>query len=248
MAASSTTQQDRFSLLFEEWMQQQKQDLQELLLGLTQEPKNESRLRELISKALDHFKTYTNTRCIYAKENAFAFFSPKWCTSFEASYLWISGCRPTMAIRLVYALVGSELESQLEEFLRGVRRGNIAELSAAQLVAVNSLHGRTVMEEDKLSRKMTSLQEDMADNPKKEGGGGGSGGGEREDMVGKKVESLAGLLEAADKLRVGTMRELVEEILTPLQAVELLVATKQIHLRMHEWGRNWDLSQGSSTG
>ncbi|KAK1258007.1 hypothetical protein QJS04_geneDACA012716 [Acorus gramineus] len=224
MAASSTTQQDRFGLLFEEWIQQQKQDLQELLLGLTQEPKNESRLRELMSKALDHFKTYTNKRCIYAKENAFAFFSPKWCTSFEASYLWISGCRPTMAIRLVYALVGSGLESQLEEFLRGVRRGNIAELSAAQLVAVNSLHGRTVMEEDKLSRKMTSLQEDMADNPlvqfaqgrKKEGGGGG---GEREDMVGKKVESLAGLLEEADKLRVGTMRALVEEILTPLQAV-----------------------------
>jgi hypothetical protein len=48
---------------------------------------------------------------------------------------------------------------------------------------------------------------------------------------------LARLLEEADGLRLATARELVMDILTPRQAVETLVAAKQLHLSVRDWSR-----------
>lgn len=51
------------------------------------------------------------------------------------------------------------------------------------------------------------------------------------------VLPLASILAEADKLRLNILKELLIEILTPLQAVDLLVASKKLHLSIHEWGK-----------
>lgn len=57
---------------------------------------------------------------------------------------------------------------------------------------------------------------------------------------------LAGIMADADRLRLSTFKELMS-ILTPLQAVDLLIATKKLHLSMHEWGKTRDRHLGRST-
>lgn len=56
---------------------------------------------------------------------------------------------------------------------------------------------------------------------------------------------LAGILEEADKLRLDTLKELMD-ILTPLQGVDFLVATKKLHLSIHEWGKRRDRQHGKN--
>ncbi|KAF7121040.1 hypothetical protein RHSIM_Rhsim13G0189400 [Rhododendron simsii] len=83
----------------------------------------------------------------------------------ENSLLWIAGCRPSIFIRLVYALCGADFKAQLTEFLRGARTGQLRELSAGQLALVNGLQMRTVKEEEKLTSQLATLQEEIADQP-----------------------------------------------------------------------------------
>ncbi|KAL3834287.1 hypothetical protein ACJIZ3_009023 [Penstemon smallii] len=51
--------------------------------------------------------------------------------------------------------------------------------------------------------------------------------------------SLARIMFDADNLRLGTLKDLIA-ILTPLQTINFLVATKKLHLSMHEWGKRSD--------
>ncbi|KAF9587710.1 hypothetical protein IFM89_004687 [Coptis chinensis] len=54
---------------------------------------------------------------------------------------------------------------------------------------------------------------------------------------------LASILEEADKLRLKTLREIIN-ILTPLQATDFLMATMKLHLSVHEWGKRRDHKHG----
>lgn len=248
----------RFRSCFDEWVREQESDLNELL-GAMQSERRESdaHLRELVEKSMSHYKEYSEKRRALAREDGPTFFCPPWCTAFENSFLWLGGCRPTLFIRLLYALSGYELEAHLDDILASggfsasFRRGLVG-LSAAQLATVNDLHCRTLKEEDRLSAKMATLQEDVADKPllpiatererRRAEVAEGSGGHEVvEAAMNEYAVKLAGMVEEADELRVATLRTLVTEILTPLQAVELLVAAKQLHLSVHQWGQRRDL-------
>lgn len=54
---------------------------------------------------------------------------------------------------------------------------------------------------------------------------------------------LYGVLIEADKLRLNVLKGIID-ILTPLQAVELLVASKKLHLSLHEWAKRRDIQMG----
>ncbi|XP_047053885.1 protein DOG1-like 3 [Lolium rigidum] len=56
---------------------------------------------------------------------------------------------------------------------------------------------------------------------------------------------LAKLLEEADELRLSTARALATQILTPRQAVEMLVAGKQLHLSVRDWSRRQEREQNA---
>ncbi|KAF6151636.1 hypothetical protein GIB67_003723 [Kingdonia uniflora] len=158
-----------------------------------------------------------------------------WCSSFENSFLWIAGTRPSSTIQLVYTLCGSELEAHLSDFLQGVRKGNLGELSARQLNWVNDLHCKIVREEDKISRRLENLQEEVGEEPLELEQIGESNGhvyqGLNEYML-----ALASIMEDADELRLKSLKELMS-ILSPLQGVNFMVASKKLYLSMHEWGK-----------
>lgn len=96
------------------------------------------------------------------------------------------------------------------------------------------------------------MQEEIADEPlamiAKSAGRVGEWSQELERAVRAHSKSLAEVLADADKLRLETLKEMMA-ILTPLQAVELLIATKKLHISMHCWGitRQCVLGQQTST-
>lgn len=114
---------------------------------------------------------------------------------------------------MIYGLCGLENESHLAEFLRGSRTGNLGELSREQIKEVDKSQREVIRKEDDLSFLMASLQEDMVDQPFAAVG--------REWMVDFHLsrdvekeldahgEKLASILEEADKLRLNTVKEII---------------------------------------
>lgn len=144
-------------------------------------------------------------------------------------------------------------------------------LSARQLGLVDELHGHTLREEGRLTAKMATVQEDVADRPLLSAArvhrkitsssaaaaaayaASSSSWGNDGDVaaaIKSCAEEMAGLLVEADRLRVATARALLTEILGPKQAVELLVAAKQLHLSIHKSSkqRDTDLCCGGGGG
>lgn len=144
--------------------------------------------------------------------------------------------RPTLAIRLVYSVsggTGGDANSSSSII-------DLGAISALQPRSINELHMKTVRMEEKLSSRMASMQEEIADDLlaliAKRIGRIGEVSESMERVMKGHALSLARVLTEADELRLATLRELVEEILTPLQAVELLVNMKKLHLSIHELG------------
>ncbi|KAI3919350.1 hypothetical protein MKX01_038820 [Papaver californicum] len=238
----------RFHECYQNWMIQQQEDLDELLRVYNQKPNEEEKLISVIDKVIEHKQEYNNKRSQLAIVDAPSFISPSWCPSIERSYLWLGGCRPSLGIRLVYWLCGSELESQLGEYLEGVRIGNVGELSADQLNLVSELQLRAIREEEGLSKKMASFQEDVADNPLTELANNSDdpstvSNGQVEQALDSHAKNLASILVESDNLRLNTLKELLG-ILTPLQAVDYLIASTKLHIRVHQWGLRRDERHG----
>ncbi|KAK9153055.1 hypothetical protein Sjap_000535 [Stephania japonica] len=123
----------------------------------------QQRFQALIAMSLNHFEEYAKKRRQLARTGTPSFlFSPTWTSSFENSHNRIACCRPPIYIRLLYCLCGSGLESQLSDFLRGVRRGNLGDLSVWQLQRINELHGKIISAEEKTTSELASLQESLA--------------------------------------------------------------------------------------
>ncbi|KAM0938585.1 putative transcription factor TGA like domain-containing protein [Dioscorea sansibarensis] len=269
MASSSsttttTTNQDPARARFEEWLARQEADLQELIHATTSPHRDDAELRALVSKALHHFGEYIQKRRAVAKDEATELFCPPWCSSFEKSSFWLGGCRPSMAIRLLYCVAGAEIQAHLNQVLAGASTPitGMAALSPLQLHMVNELQVKIIQAEDKLSSKMASLQEDMVDKPlfqlvRERGVGSGGGGGgvgiqngnvDVEKAMSKHVEEMGEIVEEADRMRLATLNELVMGILTAAQAAEFLVAVEQLHLTIHQWGGLRDLQRAYRRG
>ncbi|XP_073301014.1 protein DOG1-like 3 [Primulina huaijiensis] len=239
------------SSCFRQWMDLQQEDLLELQQALDLNADGGDHhtveLKHLAEKNVMHFQEYATMRHSLAREDVSSYFSPSWCSSLEGSMLWVGGCRPSIFIRLVYALSGREFELNLREYLQGRRINGGLDLSASQIRSINSLHLKTVSVEDKLSSELASLQEDMADQPiasmAQESYADGVPNREVNGALNKHDESMLNLLEEADNLRLSTMKEVIS-ILTPSQAVVFLAAGKKLHLCLHEWGRMRDHEHG----
>ncbi|KAL2244768.1 UNVERIFIED_CONTAM: Protein DELAY OF GERMINATION 1 [Sesamum indicum] len=228
-------------------MSLQEQDLSELLQSLrlnnADGDDHTAELSQLVEKNIRHFQEYLCRRVSLAREDVYPYFSPTWCTSLEGSMLWAGGCRPSIFIRLVYALSGKEISSRLDEYLHGNRTGGLGELSPSQINSINSLQLKTIREEEKLSSKLASMQEEMADQPiaiiAKELAAHSEASTEAEEALKSLAVSMTSMLEEADNLRLNTLKELMS-ILTPVQAVDFLATGRKLHLCIHAWGRRRD--------
>ncbi|KAI3804853.1 hypothetical protein L1987_26701 [Smallanthus sonchifolius] len=239
----------QFQSCYQNWMSQQRLDLDELLQAHTNFPTDLDYLQLIIDKAINHFENYHTSRTQLAKHDGPSFMAPTWGTTFENSSLWIGGCRPTLIIRLVYVLCGSRINTHLVEFLDGVKRGNLGDISSSQLTSIDALHAKTIKEEDKLTSILATLQERVADEPLtllayncRKVGESSQG-----EVVDKAMDVHAAdmykVLLEADKLRLDILKRMID-ILTPLQAIELLVASKKLHLSLHEWSKRRDIQMG----
>lgn len=243
----STGEKDQFSNCHSNWVTQQKNDLKELLQVLNEEAQDEAKLRHLAETNMKHFEEYCDNRAILAHVNAPIFFSPTYCSTYENSYSWLAGFRPTLSIRLVYTICGAELESHLDEYLQGDIQDGLGNLSAMQLTLINELQCRTIEHEEKLSNQMASLQENMADNPLALMAYISKAPFEFDRDADTAIDTsslaLATILEESDELRVNTLKDMIK-ILTPLQTVDFLVASKKLHLSIHEGGKRRDHQHG----
>lgn len=248
---------------FQEWMKLQQQDLLELLHNSSissssssstsnTSASSDSNLKQLIEKSIKHFQDYMDTRRHLACSDVTAYLAPTWCTTLESSMLWISGCRPSSFIRLLYAMSGKEFESHLSNYLQGNRSRHLSGLLSVQLNSVDDLQRKTIRQEDQLSKKLASLQEEIADQPfaiiAHEVGNLGEMCHEAEEALDRHAKCLMNVVEQADKLRMETLKELVMNILGPLQAVDFLIASKKLHLCINAWGKTRDHQHGRNKG
>ncbi|XP_062206928.1 protein DOG1-like 3 [Phragmites australis] len=273
--------QARYVACYRQWIAGQEAGLGELVAASANAAAGratDAELRAVVERCMLGYQDYVTGRRALSREVGTAFFAPPWCTAFENSVLWLGGCRPSMSIRLLYSLSGEGLETHLEEFISGrisMPGGTgLLGITAGQLALINDLHHRTLRQEDALSERLATLQEDIADRPllpivrarERERAMAmaqlGAAGAGCNDVVGRlglagpggvdaevdaALESykvgLARLLNEADGLRMATTRALATEILTPPQAVEMLMAAKQLHLSVRDWSRRGEGGQ-----
>ncbi|KAG7532552.1 Transcription factor TGA like domain [Arabidopsis thaliana x Arabidopsis arenosa] len=242
---------------YHEWMSLQSQRINEVKQLLVQrrshrDDENDKKLRELTGKILGDFKDYAGKRADLAHRCSSNYYAPTWNTRLENALIWMGGCRPSSFFRLIYALCGSQTEIRVTQFLRNIDGyessgggggASLSDLSAEQLAKINVLHVKIIDEEEKMTKKVSSLQEDAADIPIATVAYEMENIGEPNMVVDqafdKQEEAMAGLLAEADNLRVDTLAKIVE-ILSPVQAADFLLAGKKLHLSMHEWGTTRD--------
>ncbi|KAK4420425.1 protein DOG1-like 3 [Sesamum alatum] len=243
----ATFNHENFQSFSAEWLAQQQQDLKELLDELsTNSESNNEKLKLLSEKNIKRFEDYYERRALMAQQDAPSLLSPVWCTPFENAFFWIGGSRPSLYVRIIYLVCGTEVDgSQLTELFQSKRKGNLLEISAQQIDIIDTLHCKTIREEQKMSARMASLQEEIADDPVALMGQqvGESSLQDLDHAMDTHYRSLASILTDADQLRLSTLKELIG-LLTPLQAVELLFAIKKLYLSMHEWGKREDHQLG----
>ncbi|CAN1810358.1 Protein DOG1-like 3 [Linum perenne] len=253
-SSSSSCPRNQSTRCFLEWMNIQQLDLAELLQALALEqhphpdphphPQMGPTLSELAQKTVDHFQDYAERRAKLAQnDDVSCFFAPSWNSPLENSLLWLAGCRPSMFIRMLYALCGSQLDQSIaavDTELCMTAAGNLGGLSWGQMNVVNELHMRTMREEERLTSRLASLQEDVADNPICEFIATAGNNGEANQTVNKAFEehdkAMVNILKEADRLRLSTLKEVIS-VLTPIQAVDYLATGKKLHFNVHEWGK-----------
>ncbi|CAA7014144.1 unnamed protein product [Microthlaspi erraticum] len=240
---------------YHEWMNLQSERIPELKQALAHRRTHENadadadddKLRELTQKIIGDFKNYAGKRADLSHRCSSNYYAPSWNTPLENALIWMGGCRPSSFFRLVYALCGSQTEIRVTQFLRnvdgydssGTGGASLSDLTAEQLAKINVLHVKIIDEEEKMTKKVSSLQEDAADIPIATVAYAEEHVGEPnravDQALDKQEEAMANLLAEADKLRVDTLAKIVE-ILTPIQGADFLLAGKKLHLSMHEWG------------
>ncbi|KFK28541.1 hypothetical protein AALP_AA7G010100 [Arabis alpina] len=229
-----------------EWMSLQAKHIANLKEALVSQRSNENdhKLEELVRVIINDFQKYAEKRLKLSHRSCSSYFAPSWNSSLENSLLWMGGCRPSSFIRVIYALCGSQVETQIFQYLHKIDGnkkddGLMSELTATQLAKINELHMKVIKKEDKISKKSANMQEDVADMPIAVTAYTKDlveAGVVVEDALDKYEEGMAVLMAEADKLRVETLRKIVE-VVTPVQAAEFILAGKRLHVSLHEWGR-----------
>ncbi|CAF2234933.1 unnamed protein product [Brassica rapa] len=234
-----------------EWMSLQAKhivDLKEALMRQRSNAYNHHKLEELVGKIVNDFQSYAKRRSELTDKSCSSYFAPSWNSSLENGLLWMGGCRPSSFVRVIYALCGSCAEAHLSRYLLQIDENihdghdgdsSMSDLTATQLEKINDLHVKVIREEDKLTKKYANFQEDVADMPIAVTAfwrDSVEADVAVEDALDKHEECMGVLMAEADKVRVETLRRIVE-VLTPVQAAEFLLSGKRLHMSLHEWGR-----------
>uniref|UniRef100_A0A453FJV1 DOG1 domain-containing protein n=1 Tax=Aegilops tauschii subsp. strangulata TaxID=200361 RepID=A0A453FJV1_AEGTS len=219
----------RYVAFHQQWIAGQQAGLRELAeaaANAATERATDAELRAVVERCMRGYQEYAASRRAMARENGAAFVAPPWCTAFENSVLWLGGCRPSLAIRLLYSISGEGLTERLASLQENIADRPLLPIVRERAAAAAALvgQGRSAKRDDIAGRLAAA-----------ESSGGLAA--EVDAAMESYSAGLARLLEEADELRMSTARALATEILTPRQAVEMLVAAKQLHLAVRDWSR-----------
>lgn len=257
----NSPEHESFKKFFECWLSKQNQQLQDLTFtvkSFSSTPVDEGALRSLIERVINHYECYYRTKATWSRLDVCAMLHPSWLSSLEDAFLWIGGWRPSMAFHLLYSKSGLQLEApgKLDELIRSMTTTtgrDLADITPEQLSRVDELQRRTIRQEREISEEIARCQETLAGPDMIELSNMVSEQSvnndsiiddvEEEDRVESalkpKEKGLEEVLNRADKLRLKTLKDLID-LLTPIQAVHFLIAAAQLHLKIHEWGKRRD--------
>lgn len=226
-----------FETSFQSWLIRQQKYLHQLISTLNNsQDKLESELKTLVSQVLSHYLQYYVAKSEAARENVFIMFAPPWFSSFEHTFLWVSGFKPGLAFKILRNTV------------------NQNELSDTQVENLHRLEAEIRAAERDLNDKMASIQESCAMPPlvdlaRRTILGGGRFDGEIRGDIDATMERLSARMEAivedADFIRMETTRKIIE-ILSPLQGLRFLAAATKLQLKIHRLGQQIESQRISS--
>ncbi|XP_021772623.1 protein DOG1-like 1 [Chenopodium quinoa] len=248
--------------VFETLFLEQQRDLEELKLAAkayTESTQSSAELTQnlqgLVSIVICHYENYYRVKSELAKQNIFCMITPAWRSLLEHAFLWIGGCRPSTTFHLLYTIAGLHVKSGLSKLLDGSSKTcDLGWLSPSQLTRVDELQMNTIKEERELSEKLASFQETMADSSMVELSREATESKARDRVgtvsikkrveltLGHKEDKLKEIFRKANDLRMKTLKKVVE-VLSPIQAVDFLIAAAELHLRVREWGKDKDADQ-----
>lgn len=93
---------------------------------------DQDHLRNLVSKLMSHYAEYYRVKGLAVERDVLSVVAAPWATALERSLHWIAGWRPTTIFHLVYTESSTLFESRIVDILRGVRTGDLGDLSPAQ--------------------------------------------------------------------------------------------------------------------
>ncbi|CAI0440639.1 unnamed protein product [Linum tenue] len=231
-------------------MADQERHLKELISAADISSDQPDLLRGLLGRVMDQYEHYYRAKSLSVHQDVLAMLSPSWRSTLEDAFLWIGGWRPSMAFHVIYSKSGLQFETGLRDILQGIPTDDLADLSGEQLRRIDELQRRTVREEREITEDMAKVQESAADSSMVDlshsvsqmmRNGGSPSMDERVDStLVVKERQMEEVLHAADDLRLRTLRAIVDEILTPIQAVHFFIAVAELHLRLHDWGKRRD--------
>ncbi|KAI3738990.1 hypothetical protein L2E82_29318 [Cichorium intybus] len=257
MTTPESTHRQPFHKFFDSWLSELHTNLEQLVSAANHHhdddnTEDDSDSYWLIDKAIEHYEEYYKSKSDGAKEDVLSMFMPPRLSTLEDSFLWVGGWRPTTAVQLLHSKSGIQIEARLADLVPRLNFRDLGDLTSNQMNQINELHKKTIREEREITEKMAKLQQSAPDTPmvylsnmesemirKNEDDGRRDIDQMVESELDGKNDKLVEILHMADDLRMETLKSVVE-ILTPLQALYFLIAAAELHLRLHEWGRNRD--------
>lgn len=228
-------------------------------------PDHHHDLLNLVRKVVCHYVEYYNVKSSASEHDPLSLFAAPWASTLERSLHWIAGWRPTTVFHLVYSESSILFESHIVDILRGLRTGDLGDLSPSQFRRVSELQCETVKlmsvplkieKRETMPLKMVVLfcvlgfwrmqvkEENAITEELSEWQDSAcemvNGSADLEEKIGR----LAVIMRKADDLRLRTVRRVVD-LLTPQQAVEFLIAAAELQFGVHGWGVNHDRRRGN---
>lgn len=228
MAHYGSSSQVNFESFNDGWLVRQQEFTDKLFLAISPENTDQQDYQILVDQVLAHYQQYFEEKSRATRDHVFLFFSPPWFNSFEKSFLWIGGYRPS----LVFAVLNN----------------SISDLTPDQRLEIDRLKLATIREERELGKSVAQLQESVATPTPM------SVIRRHRDPIHGEIpqidsaiapikSGMQAALYSADALR-GTTVTRVLQLLLPEQKIKLLAAIGEFLLRVKRWGQ---LSEQLST-
>lgn len=219
--------QANFQAFLDGWFIRQQHLFDQLILAIKPENihKSDGQHQTLIDEVLFHNKQYYEKKSIAARKDVFLFFSPPWSTSFERTFLWIGGFKPSLVFKIL--------------------NGSVKDLTDEQQNRMEIVKAETRSEEQELTETMAMIQENIAAGPllilarRAQNTVDGEASSELEASMRTLRSGMMVALDTADGLRATTVRKVLQ-ILSPIQTVRLLAGATEFQSRVRRSGLEWD--------